>query len=147
MGWWGALLVVPLALAAFGMLWPVPQTLRPLDAVAPVPAPLDPGAQRVTLAAALASAGTVTFAADRTELVGPSAATVERVARLLGAGPGPRVALTGYAADAPGPAAVAQRLSEQRPPSSSTRWWPPGWTGTASSPRGAASRIRSRPRP
>jgi hypothetical protein len=68
----------------------------------------------VTLAAALASAGTVTFAADRTELVGPSAATVERVARLLGAGPGPRIALTGYAADAPGPAAVAQRLSEQR---------------------------------
>jgi len=114
LGWWGALLLVPLALAAFGMLWPVPQTLRPLDAVAPVPAPLDPGAQRVTLAAALASAGTVTFAADRTELVGPSAATVERVARLLGAGPGPRIALTGYAADAPGPAAVAQRLSEQR---------------------------------
>jgi outer membrane protein OmpA-like peptidoglycan-associated protein len=113
-GWWAALVLVPLALAAVGLLWPAPQVLRPLEAVVPVPAPLDPGPQRVTLAAALASAGPITFAADRAELAGPSAATVERVAHVLGTGPGPEVALTGYAADAPGPVEVAQRLSEQR---------------------------------
>ncbi len=113
--WWAvALALVPLAFAAIGLLWPAPQVLRPSDAVAPVPAPLDPGPQRVTLAAALASAGSITFAADRADLVGPSTTTVERVAHVLGTGPGPQVTLTGFAADAPGPAEVAQRLSERR---------------------------------
>lgn len=112
--WLAALIVVPLALAVLGLLWPAPQMLHPFDNVPPVPAPLDPGPQRVTLAAALASAGSITFAADRADLVGSSATTVERVAHLLGTGPGPQVALTGYAADASGPAEVAQRLSERR---------------------------------
>jgi outer membrane protein OmpA-like peptidoglycan-associated protein len=36
------------------------------------------------------------------------------VAQLLGGGTGPRVTVTGFAADTPGPADVAQRLSERR---------------------------------
>ena len=114
-GWWGALILVPLALAGVGLVWPAPQTAGPFAVpVAPVPSALHPSQPRVTTAAALAAAGTITFAADRAELGGPSALTVQRVAHLLGAEPGVGVVLTGYAADAPGPASVAQRLSEQR---------------------------------
>lgn len=114
-GWWGALLVIPLALAGVGLMWPAPETAGPLAiSVGPAPAPLEPSEPRVAVAAALASAGTVTFDADRADLTGPSANTVERIAHILGTGAGPRIVLTGYAADAPGPAVVAQRLSEQR---------------------------------
>jgi outer membrane protein OmpA-like peptidoglycan-associated protein len=63
---------------------------------------------------AFAGAGAITFAADQADLVGPSAAAVARVANLLGGGTGPRVTVTGFAADTPGPADVAQRLSERR---------------------------------
>jgi outer membrane protein OmpA-like peptidoglycan-associated protein len=114
LGWWAAVLMFPLVFAAIGTLWPAPQALHPSETVAPVPAPLDPGPLRVTMAAALASAGSITFPADRADLAGPSATAVERVAHLLGTGPGPQVAVTGFAADAPGPAEVAQRLSERR---------------------------------
>ncbi|MDT7554919.1 MAG: peptidoglycan-binding protein ArfA, partial [Pseudonocardiales bacterium] len=111
-GWWGALLLVPLALAGFGLLWPAPQVAVPSAvSVAPAPSPLEPPAPT---AAAVAAAGPITFAADRAELGGSSALTVQRVAHILGTGPGIGVVLTGYAADAPGPAAVAQRLSERR---------------------------------
>jgi outer membrane protein OmpA-like peptidoglycan-associated protein len=114
-GWWGALILVPLALAGLGLLWPAPQVAG-LTAVSvvPVPLPLQPSQPRVPTAAALAAAGTITFAADRAELSGPSALTVQRVAHILDTEPGVGVVLTGYAADAPGPAAVAQRLSERR---------------------------------
>ena len=110
--WWGAVAVVPLALAGLG--------------IALLPAPVVPlvGAPRTTVAvpaapppaypAPLAGAGPITFAADRAELVGPSAAAVARVAELLGDAPGPRFTVAGYAADTPGPPEVAQRLSERR---------------------------------
>jgi outer membrane protein OmpA-like peptidoglycan-associated protein len=111
-GWWGALILVPLALAGFGLLWPAPQVAAPAAvSIAPAPPPLEPP---VPTPGALAAAGPITFAADRAELGGSSALTVQRVAHILGTGPGVGVVLTGYAADAPGPAAVAQRLSEQR---------------------------------
>ena len=114
-GWWGALILVPLALACIGLLWPAPQATGPLAVpTAPVLSPLQPSQPRATTAAALAAAGTITFAADRAELSGPSALTVQRVAQVLDAEPAIGVVLTGYAADAPGPAAVAQQLSEQR---------------------------------
>jgi outer membrane protein OmpA-like peptidoglycan-associated protein len=111
-GWWGALILVPLALAGLGLLWLAPQVAGPLAvSVAPAPSPLEPPGPT---AAALAAAGPITFAADRAELSGSSALTVQRVAHILGTEPGIGVVLTGYAADAPGPAVVAQRLSEQR---------------------------------
>jgi OOP family OmpA-OmpF porin len=110
-GWWGALILVPLALAGFGLLWPAPQAAAPLAVSVAPAAPLEPP---VPTAVALAAAGPITFAADRAELGGSSALTAQRVAHILGTGPGVGVVLTGYAADAPGPAAVAQRLSEQR---------------------------------
>jgi outer membrane protein OmpA-like peptidoglycan-associated protein len=109
--WWGAVAAVPLALAGLGM------ALFPASAVPPVAAPRTtvavPAAPAPTYPAPFA-AGPVTFAADRAELAGPSAAAVARAAALLGDGPGPRVTVTGYAADTPGPAEVAQRLSERR---------------------------------
>jgi outer membrane protein OmpA-like peptidoglycan-associated protein len=105
--WWGALVVVPLALASLGLaLSPSPAVL-PAPA-APVPAPVAPAP------AYPAAFPAMTFAPDRADLAGPSVAAVARVAELLGDGPGPRVTVTGYAADTPGPAEVAQRLSEQR---------------------------------
>jgi outer membrane protein OmpA-like peptidoglycan-associated protein len=114
-GWWGALVLIPLALAGVGLLWPAPETTGPLAIrVAPVPAPLEPSEPRVAVIASLASAGAITFDADRAELTGPSALTVARVAHILGTGAGAGVVITGYAADTPGPPAVAQRLSEQR---------------------------------
>jgi len=106
--WWAALAVVPLALAGLGLTLSSPvstESPSPRSA-AVVPAPAVP--------VAVATAGPITFAADRAELVGPSAAAATRVAQLLGAGAGPRVTVTGYAADTPGPADVAQRLSERR---------------------------------
>jgi outer membrane protein OmpA-like peptidoglycan-associated protein len=107
--WWAALVVVPLALAGLGLaLFPPLSTVTtPLPrpaVVVPVPA----------VPVAVAAAGPITFAADRAELVGPSAVAVARIVQLLGAGAGPRVTVTGYAADTPGPADVAQRLSERR---------------------------------
>jgi peptidoglycan-binding protein ArfA len=114
-GWWGALVLVPLALAGVGLLWPAPQTTGPLAIhVAPVPAPLEPSEPRVATVAALASAGTITFDADSAALTGASALTVARAAQILGTGAGAGVVITGYAADTPGPAVVAQHLSEQR---------------------------------
>jgi outer membrane protein OmpA-like peptidoglycan-associated protein len=114
-GWWGALVVVPVVLACIGLLWPAPQTTGPLAShVAPVPAPLEPSEPRVATAAALASAGTITFDADSAALTGASALTVARVAQILGTGARAGVVITGYAADTPGPPAFAQRLSEQR---------------------------------
>ena len=106
--WWGTLAVVPLALAGLGMaLLPAPVAApRTTVAVPAAPAPAFP--------TSLAGAGPITFAADRAELVGPSAAAVARVAELLGDGPGPRFTVAGYAADTPGPPEVAQRLSERR---------------------------------
>lgn len=118
-GWWGALLVIPLVLAGAGLTWPGSEIAGPLAiSVGPAPAALEPSQPRVAVAAALASAGTITFDADRADLTGPGAATVQAIARVLGTGAGAKVGvgvvLTGYAADTPGPAAVAQRLSEQR---------------------------------
>lgn len=106
--WWAALVVVPLALAGLGLaLSPPASTVSPLPRpVAVVPGPAAP--------VAVADAGPITFAADRAELVGPSAVAVTRIAQLLGAGAGPRLTVTGYAADTPGPADVALRLSERR---------------------------------
>jgi outer membrane protein OmpA-like peptidoglycan-associated protein len=111
--WWSALVMVPLVLAALGLaLFPLaaplaPQAAPPPTASVPVlPAPAYP--------LAFADAGAITFAADQADLVGPSAAAVDRVARLLGGGNGPRVTVTGFAADTPGPADVAQRLSQRR---------------------------------
>jgi outer membrane protein OmpA-like peptidoglycan-associated protein len=105
--WWAALVVVPLALAALGLpLFP------PLPA--PLPAPRLPLPVPVSAAPAVAEGGGITFAADEADLVGPSAVAVNRAAQLLGAGPGPLATVTGYAADTPGPAVVAQRLSERR---------------------------------
>lgn len=114
-GWWVALAVVPLVLAGVGLLWPAPQSSGPFAIhVAPAPALLEPSEPRVTTAAALASAGPITFDADSAALAGPSALVVGRVARVLGTGPGAGIVVTGYAADTPGPPAVAQRLSQQR---------------------------------
>ncbi len=107
--WWAALVVVPLALAALGLVLVPPLTTTPLPS--PVAVPAAPAAAPPV---ALADTGPVTFAADRAELVGPSATAVAHAAQLLGSGAGPRVTVTGYAADTPGPAAVAQRLSERR---------------------------------
>jgi outer membrane protein OmpA-like peptidoglycan-associated protein len=109
--WWAALVVVPLALAGLGLaLFPL-STASPLSTPLPQPGVVAP-APAVPIAAT--DAGPITFAADRAELVGPPAAAVTRVAQVLGAGAGPRVTVTGYAADTPGPADVAQRLSERR---------------------------------
>ena len=83
------------------------------DAARPAPPVSAPVAPAPAYPAPFA-AGAVTFAADRAELAGPSVAAVARVAALLGDGPGPRVTVTGHAADTPGPAEVAQRLSERR---------------------------------
>jgi outer membrane protein OmpA-like peptidoglycan-associated protein len=108
--WWGALVAGPLALAALGLaLFPSSTGVqagagRPAAAVPAVPAPVYPAVP----------AGAITFAADRADLAGASAAAVARVAEQLGDGSGPRVAVTGYAADTPGPPEVAQRLSERR---------------------------------
>ncbi|MBA3907371.1 MAG: OmpA family protein [Pseudonocardiales bacterium] len=107
--------MVPPALAGVGLWWPAPETTGPPAIhVAPAPAPLEPAEPPVRIAAALTSAGTITFAADSAVLTGSSAATVGRVAHILGTGAGAGVAITGYAADTPGPAAVAQQLSERR---------------------------------
>ena len=109
--WWSALVVAPLALAALGLgLFP-PSAVVPL---APPPVASVPAAPAPVYPVSFADAGAITFAADRAELVGPSAAAVARAAKLLGDGAGPRVTVTGFAADTPGPADVAQRLSERR---------------------------------
>ena len=105
--WWAALVVVPLALAALGLALVPQQAAQPLRAIRPLPAP--PSA-----ALAVAGGGGITFAADRAELIEQSVAAVARAAQVLGDGAGPRVTVTGYAADTPGPADVAQRLSERR---------------------------------
>ena len=111
--WWGAVAVVPLALAGLGMaLLPAPVVVSPV--AAPRTTVAVPAAPAPAFPTSLAGAGPITFAADRAELVGPSAAAVARVAELLGDGPGPRFTVAGYAADTPGPPEVAQRLSERR---------------------------------
>jgi outer membrane protein OmpA-like peptidoglycan-associated protein len=114
--WWGAVAVVPLALAGLGMaLFPASVTASVASPVAaPRTAVAVPAAPAPAYPTTFAGASPITFAADRAELAGPSAAAVARVAEVLGDGPGPRVTLTGYAADTPGPPEVAQRLSEQR---------------------------------
>jgi outer membrane protein OmpA-like peptidoglycan-associated protein len=108
--WWCALVAMPLGLAALG--WALfPPSAAPL---APPPAAPVPVVPAPAYPLAFADAGAVTFAADQADLVGPSAAAVARVATLLGNGAGPHVTVTGFAADTPGPAEVAQRLSERR---------------------------------
>jgi outer membrane protein OmpA-like peptidoglycan-associated protein len=110
--WWGALVAVPLGLAALGLALFPPSVVAPTAAapsVAPVPAVPTPA-----YPVDFARAGAVTFAADRADLAGASAAAVARVAALLGDAPGPRITVTGFAADTPGPPDVAQRLSERR---------------------------------
>ena len=105
--WWGALVLVPLALAALGLaLFPSQPVLLP--PAPPLPAPVAP------VPAYPAVFPVMTFAPDQADLAGPSVAAVARVAELLGDGPGPLITVTGYAADTPGPAEVAQRLSERR---------------------------------
>lgn len=59
-------------------------------------------------------AAPVTFAADSAELTGPAATTVAQIAALLAGEPAAAVAVDGYVADTPGPAATAQRLSDER---------------------------------
>ena len=110
--WWGALVVVPLALAGLGLaLFPLSGRA---DAGPAPPAGVGARGSGARLSGPVRRPGAVTFAADRAELAGPSVAAVARVAALLGDGPGPRVTVTGHAADTPGPAEVAQRLSERR---------------------------------
>ena len=108
--WWAALVVVPLALAGLGLAL-FRRRRRRCRRRCPGP---PWWFRRLRCRSRLADAGPITFAADRAELVGPSAVAVTRIAQLLGAGAGPRVTVTGYAADTPGPADVAQRLSERR---------------------------------
>ena len=112
--WWGALVVAPLALAALGLALFPPSAPPPAAQAVPPPAAVRARGSGPRLSAPFADAGAITFAADQAELVGPSAAAVARVAQLLGDGAGPRVTVTGFAADTPGPADVAQRLSERR---------------------------------
>ena len=112
--WWSALVVAPLALAALGLALFPPSAPPPTTQAVPPPAASVPVVPAPTYPLAFADAGAITFAADQAELVGPSAAAVARVAKLLGDGAGPRVTVTGFAADTPGPADVAQRLSERR---------------------------------
>jgi peptidoglycan-binding protein ArfA len=118
--WWAALVVIPLALAGVAMIWPGVPLVADTASTAPVsagPAPALPGPtsdarQRVVTAlGALPPAG---FAADSAELSGAAGATVLRVAEVLRADPSVAVSVVGYCADTPGPAEVAQRLSEQR---------------------------------
>ena len=111
--WWSALVVVPVALAALGLALFPPSAAPPATQAVPPPAAV-PVVPAPTYPLAFADAGAITFAADQADLVGPSAAAVARVAKLLGDGTGPRVTVTGFAADTPGPADVAQRLSERR---------------------------------
>lgn len=64
--------------------------------------------------AAAVAAEPITFAPDSAELTGPAAATVMHIALLLMGEPAAMVAVDGYVADTPGPAATAQELSDQR---------------------------------
>jgi len=127
-GWWAALVVVPLALAGVALAWPgvpgppavpVPVTAPVAAGVAPTaPAPTvaagTAAASRQRVAAALSSVPPPVFAADSAVLSDASRAAVARVAAVLSANPSVAVSVAGYCADTPGPADVAQRLSEQR---------------------------------
>jgi outer membrane protein OmpA-like peptidoglycan-associated protein len=68
--------------------------------------------QRVT--AGLTAVAPPVFGADSAALSGDARAAVARVAAVLRAEPSVAVSVVGYCADTPGPAEVAQRLSEQR---------------------------------
>ncbi len=126
-GWWAALVVVPLALAGVALAWPGVPGAPAVAVSAPVvagaaptaPAPTatatgttDAARQRV--AVALGSVPPPVFAADSAALSDASRAAVARVAAVLRADPTVAVSVVGYCADSPGPADVAQRLSEQR---------------------------------
>lgn len=130
-GWWAALVMVPLALAAVALAAPGVPGLTPVMSVPmPVPAPNEgeaaptaagpapaavPDADRARVAiGALVAAAAVTFPPDSAQLTGAPAGTVARVAAVLRDAPAAAVQLVGYCADSPGPPAVAQRLSEQR---------------------------------
>lgn len=123
-GWWAALVVVPLALAGVALVWPgvpgAPAVPAPTAAAAPpAPAPTAAAAgpapaARQRVAEGLAAAGPITFAADSAALPEASRVAVARVAAVLLTDPSVPVSVLGYSADAPGPAEVAQRLSEQR---------------------------------
>lgn len=98
---------------------PDPTGTAPTGALPTVPGrvgglTVDARRQLVDGIGAAVAAAPVTFAADRSELGGPPAATVGRLAVLLVAQPAARVNVDGYAADTPGPPEVAQRLSVRR---------------------------------
>ena len=113
-GWWAVLFAGFAATVAIGLVRPASAPATSASAQMAVPPPLALGGSRVATAAALATMGPITFPADSAALDGASAATVQRLATILGSGSGSPVLLVGYVADTPGPADVAQRLSEQR---------------------------------
>ena len=120
-----------------------PPVAAPLSTPSPRPAAVVP-ARAVTLAAALASAGPITFAADRAELVGPSAAAVARIAqpaRRRPRAPGHGHRLRGRHPRPCRRGATAVGAAGRR--SSSTRWWRPGCAGSGSPPWAAAPPTRS----
>ena len=141
--WWSvALLAVPAVLAGLALLWagPAPPAAAPdtrADApppatpsapatpdalatttAAPVvatdPAPAEPPDPTLAEAAGVLAAQPIRFPADSAELAGPSAATVQRVAELLAAGPAVPVLVEGHVADTPGGPEAVQQLSDLR---------------------------------
>jgi outer membrane protein OmpA-like peptidoglycan-associated protein len=110
------------------MIWPGVPLVADTASTAPVsagPAPAIPGptsdarqrvvpSRRQATVTALGALPPTGFAADSAELSGAARATVLRVAEVLRADPSVAVSVVGYCADTPGPAEVAQRLSEQR---------------------------------
>jgi outer membrane protein OmpA-like peptidoglycan-associated protein len=93
---------------------PVPTAAPPITPDEGDTLPVDARQRLVEQIATAVAGGPVVFAADSSELVGPAAATVQRVAGLLVAEPAARVELVGHVADTPGSVDVAQRLSERR---------------------------------
>ncbi|OZM80443.1 OmpA family protein [Pseudonocardia sp. MH-G8] len=135
--WWGvALLAVPAALAAVGVLVvdgsPVAgpsrhaaapgadggavaglTTVAAAPGARPTPADHGPAAEHTRIAAALADRP-IPFAADSAELTEPATVAVQEVARLLSALPDAPVLVEGHAADTPGGLETARLLSERR---------------------------------
>jgi outer membrane protein OmpA-like peptidoglycan-associated protein len=128
-GWWAALVTVPLVLAGVSLVWPGPPA-APSEVTVPVsvggaPTVTAPTAGGTTTAAdrqrraaaevaMILAAAPITFPADSADLTPAAAATVGRVAAVLRAEPGVTAHVIGFCADGPGPAEVAQQLSERR---------------------------------
>ncbi|MCW2719078.1 OmpA family protein [Pseudonocardia sp.] len=132
-------MTVPLVLAGVSLMWPGPPA-APSEVTVPVSvgraptvtaptAPIAGGtapaaggtttaADRQRRAAAevavILAAAPITFPADSADLTPAAAATVGRVTAVLRAEPGVRAHVIGFCADGPGPAVVAQQLSERR---------------------------------